>query len=420
MATGPNVLIVGAGQAGAECAAALRGAGHDGPITIIGDETHPPYHRPPLSKAYLLGTTEASGLLIRAPEFYPKFDIHLRTGETVTALDARNHTVRLGDGGELGYDRLVLATGGRARRLAMPGLAAARNVFYLRTIADVDGLRAHFVPGARLVVIGGGYVGLEIAAVARRLGLEVTVLESEPRLLARVASPPISEFFARVHREEGVDIRLEAKVTGFDFDQVGAVRAVALADGAGLPADVVLIGIGMLPNAGLAEGAGLAVDNGILVDEFCATSDPDVYAIGDCSRHPCNENGGLRRLESAPNASEQARIAASALVGQPEPYLRVPWFWSDQYDVKLQMTGLSTEFDETVVRGSTTEGRRFALFYLRDGALRAAAAVCDPRAFTAAKKLVAQRARVPAAVLADESVDLKAVAAATASSPTGR
>ncbi|MEU1518426.1 FAD-dependent oxidoreductase [Streptomyces sp. NPDC005811] len=402
-----RVVVVGGGQAGADFVAALRMAGHQGHVTLLGEEPGHPYARPPLSKAYLSGKATAEDLHIRPPAMYEQQGIDLRTGTRVTAIDRTGRQVILADGERLPYGHLVLATGGRARRLTTPGLDDAPNVHYLRTLADVTALRQHFAPGARLVVVGGGYVGLEVAAVARRLGLDVTVLEALPRVLARVTAPQVSAFYQRVHTEEGVDIRVDTAVTGFAFAHDGSVTAVELKGGERIDADVVLVGIGLVPNTELAEQAGLAVDNGIVVDEHCRTEDPAVLAIGDCTSHPCGEHGGRRRLESVPNASEQARTAAATVTGSPQPYTAVPWFWSDQYDVKLQTTGLSTGYDDVVIRGTTGTGRSFAAFYLKEGRVRAADVVCSPRDFTAARKLVAARAQVAPEALRDLSVPLK-------------
>ncbi|MGP3637358.1 NAD(P)/FAD-dependent oxidoreductase [Streptomyces sp. 24-1644] len=402
-----RVVVVGAGQAGADFVAALRMAGHQGPVTLVGEEPGYPYALPPLSKAYLSGKATAEDLHIRPPSMYEQQRIELRTGTRVSAIDRAARHVVLTGGERLAYTRLVLATGGRARRLPAPGLDEAPNVHYLRTLADASAMRHQFVPGARLVVVGGGYVGLEVAAIARRGGLDVTVLEALPRVLARVTAPQVSAFYQRVHTEEGVDIRVGAAVTGFAFAADGSVAAVELKSGERLDTDIVLVGIGLIPHTELAEQAGLAVDNGIVVDEHCRTEDPAVLAIGDCTSHPCGEHGGRRRLESVPNASEQARTAAATVTGNLQPYTAIPWFWSDQYNVKLKTTGLSAGYDDVVIRGTTDTGRSFAAFYLKDGQVRAADVISSPRDFTAARKLVAARARVDPETLKDLSLPLK-------------
>ncbi|MEU2257768.1 FAD-dependent oxidoreductase [Nocardia xishanensis] len=402
-----RVVIIGGGQAGAECAASLRMAGHRGPVTILTEEPAYPYARPPLSKAYLSGAATVEDLYIRPPATYDQQDLDIRLGSRVTAIDRVGRYVQVETGPDVPYDRLVLATGGRARRLPLPGAESAPNVHTLRGLADVDAMREQFTPGARLVVVGGGYVGLEVAAVGRKAGLQVTVLEAAPRVLARVTAAVVSGFYERVHTEHGVDVRTSCSVSGLDYGLDGRAIGVTLADGARLPADLVVVGIGLVPNTELAEAAGLPVDDGILVDEYCRTADQRILAIGDCTRHPCAQHGGFRRLESVPNATEQARVAAAVLTGAPRAYDAVPWFWSDQYDVKLQTVGLSAGHDEVVVRGSADAGRSFTVFYLKDGEVRAADVVNAPRDFMVAKKLVAARAHVSSDRLRDQATPLK-------------
>ena len=404
---GDHVVIVGGGQAGAECAAALRMAGHRGRLTILAEETSYPYARPPLSKAYLSGTATVDDLYIRPPATYAQQDLEIRLGTRVTAIDRESRYVRVDARPDVPYDRLVLATGGRARTLPLPGAESAPNVHTLRGLADIDAMREQFTPDANLVVIGGGYVGLEVAAVARKAGLQVTVLEAAPRVLARVTAAVVSGFYERVHTEQGVDVRTGCSVSGLEFGPEGRATGVTLADGERLAADLVVVGIGLIPNTELAEEAGLAVDDGILVDEYCRTADPRILAIGDCTRHPCDQHGGFRRLESVPNAIEQAQVAAAVLTEAPRAYDAVPWFWSDQYDVKLQTVGLSAGHDEVVVRGSADTGRSFTVFYLKDGEVRAADVVNCPRDFMVAKKLVAARARISSDRLRDQSTPLK-------------
>ncbi|MFJ3212602.1 NAD(P)/FAD-dependent oxidoreductase [Streptomyces flaveolus] len=402
-----DIVVVGGGQAGGEAVAALRTAGFEGGITLVGEEPQLPYSRPPLSKDFLLGEVGTEVLLLRPPHFYEKHLVRTLLGRTVTKLDRDRRTLTLDDGDSLRYNTLILATGGTARRLRDPVAEAAPNIHYIRTIADIKRLRPGLVPGARLAVIGGGYVGLEIAAVGRKLGLDVTVVEAAPRLLARAAGPEISAFVHRVHTEEGVDIRLGTTVTGFVPGDDGRVTAAVLDDGTKVDADVVVVGIGLVPRDRLAADAGIEVADGIVVDEFCRTSDEAVYAIGDCTRHPCAEHGGTRRLESVQNASEQARVAAAAITQNRRAYTSVPWFWSDQYDLKLRSVGIAAGCDRTVVRGSLDEGRSAAVFYLKAGQVRAAEVVSSPRDFGAAKKLVANRAEIAPERLADVSTPLK-------------
>ena len=401
-----TVVIVGAGQAGGEAASELRKLGFAGRILILGEEAQPPYKRPPLSKAYLAGTVQESGLYVMQTAQLEKVNIEFRGNARVTRIDRASKTLHLADGSTQAYDKLVLATGGRARTLPVPG-ADAPNVYVLRTIADVEKIKAHCQAGKRAVIVGGGFIGLEGAAVMVKLGLKVTLLEGLPRVLARVTVPQVSEFFERAHREAGVDLRTGAQLAGFEGSPVTAVK---LADGTRIECDFVVVGIGLIANTEVAQEAGLVVDNGIVVDEFARTSDPEIVAAGDCTNHPSEFLGGRVRLESVQNAMEQGRIAARTLFGKNEPYRTVPWFWSDQYDLKLQMVGLSNAHDQLVVRGDPATQRNFAVFYLKDGKLIAADTVSRPQDFMFAKKLVAEGARIDPAQLADESVALKTLA----------
>jgi 3-phenylpropionate/trans-cinnamate dioxygenase ferredoxin reductase subunit len=407
-----NIVIVGAGQAGGEVAFQLRQYGFTGAITLIGEEMQLPYTRPPLSKGFLAGETALDALLTRGAAAYEKFNVDIRTGTRVTGIDRHNRHLTLQDGAQIPYDRLVLATGGRPRVIQVPG-ADLGNIFYLRTVADVERIRPELLPGKRLVIVGGGYIGLEVAAVATKRGLHVTVLEGAPRVLARVTSPEMSAFYERVHGEQGVDIRTGVAVSGFIAGADGTrVAEVECGEAATVAADLVIIGIGLIPNTELAAGAGLLVDNGIVVDAEARSSDPHILAIGDCASHA--HHGFLQRkvrLESVPNASEQARTAAAALCGKPAPSATPPWFWSDQYGLKLQMVGLSDGYDRVVLRGDP-EQNSFIAFYLRNDEIIAADAVNRIADFMAAKRIVAERRTIAAAVLADESQPLKAIIAA--------
>ncbi len=397
-----KIIIVGGGQAGATVAQDLRKRGFEGDITILGDEPQLPYRRPPLSKSYLAGeATEESLYQMKAP-ILERNAIRYRGDGRVVGIDRAQRAVHLENGEQLSYDKLVLTTGGRARPLALPG-AEAPNVHLLRTVADVDAIREDLASARRVVIIGGGFIGLEAAAVARKLGLEVTVLEGLPRVLARVTAPETSAFFEQTHRAHGVDVRTGAQVTGLLGSPT--VDRVQLADGVELPADVVIVGIGLIPNTELAAEAGLDVDNGIVVDEFGRSSDPDILAAGDCTNHPNRFYGRRIRLESVNNALEQARTVSATIMGEESPYDSVPWFWSDQYDLKLQMVGLSEGYERCVLRGDMAS-RRFALFYLKDGVIIAADTVSDPKDFMVAKKLVAARVQASAEQLADTTVPL--------------
>ena len=402
-----TVVIVGAGQAGGESAAELRKLGFAGRIVILGEEPQPPYKRPPLSKAYLAGSVQESGLYVMQAVQLEKASIEFRGDARVVRIDRAAKTVHLADGTTQAYDKLVLATGGRARPLTVPGADAA-NVFPLRTITDVQGIRAHCSEGKRVVIVGGGFIGLEVAAVAIKLGLKVTVLEGLPRVLARVTAPEVSAFFERAHREAGVDLRTGAQMAGFEGSPV---TAVLLADGTRIACDFVGVGIGLIANTEVAQDAGVVVDNGIVVDEYAQTSDPDIVAAGDCTNHPSEFLGRRVRLESVQNAMEQGRAAARTLFGRVEPYRMVPWFWSDQYDLKLQMVGVSGTHDQLVLRGDPATQRSFAAFYLKQGKLIAADTVSRPQDFMFAKKLVAEGAVLDPAQLADESIPLKTLAA---------
>ncbi len=409
-----TIAIVGAGQAGGEVATLLRQNRYEGRIILFGDEPHLPYQRPPLSKAYLAGEIGSDALIYKAAIAYEKADVDLRLGVRVKEIDRMAKRLLLDGGEQVPYDRLVIATGGRARPLDIPG-ADLGNIFFLRNIADVEALRPELVAGRRLVIVGGGYVGLEVAAVAIKKGLAVTVLEGMPRVLARVTAPELSAFYERFHREAGVDIRTGIVVTGFEAGPDGA-RVEAVLSGAGetIGADLVLIGIELVPNTELAERAGLVIDGEIVVDHQSRTNDPDIYAIGDCAMHA--NHGFLQRkirLKSVPNALEQARAASAAITGRPIPPAVAPWFWSDQYELKLQMVGVSDGYETIVIRG-TPESASFTAFYLKDGKVIAADAVNRPGEFMAAKRFVGERMTLSADDLADKSAPLKKLMAGAA------
>ena len=410
-----TAIIIGAGQGGGEFATRLRHQGFAGRIILIGQEVHPPYMRPPLSKAFLSGEIGVDALLVKLPSAYEKADVELRLGTRVETINRHDRTVVLADGEILHYDVLVLATGGRPRHLKVPG-SELGGIFYLRSIDDVDAMRASFGPGRRLVIVGGGYVGLEVAAVATKAGLSVTVLEGAPRVLARVTAPEMSAFYERIHRAKGVDIRTGVAVSGFieSVSAPGRVGGVECGEGEPIPADFVIVGIGLIPNIELAEEAGLMVDGGIIVGADGSTTDHHIYAIGDCATHAVH--GFLARkfrLESVPNAIEQAHAVAATICGKPVSKATPPWFWSDQYDLKLQMVGISEGYDQTVVRGTPADST-FVTFYLHEDKVIAADAVNRPGDFMAAKKMVAEHMRIPPATLADEAVPLKTVLAAQA------
>ena len=397
-----HFVVIGAGQAGASLVARLRANGFDGQITLIGDEPHPPYQRPPLSKAYLLGEMEEERLWLRAPDFYADNAITLRLGAPVTAMDPAARTVTLGDE-VLHYDRLALTTGSAPRRLPAAIGGDLAGVYAVRSLADVDAMRAAFRPGARVVIVGGGYIGLEAAAVAAKRGLEVTVIEAAPRILQRVASPETSAYFRALHARHGVTI-LEG--TGLErLEGEGHVTAARLADGRVIPCDFAIVGIGILPGTTLAEQAGLTLDNGIATDAQGRTSDPHIFAAGDCASFP--HQGGRIRLESVGNAIDQAEVAADAMMGRDVTYAARPWFWSDQYDCKLQIAGLNTGYDRIVTRGA--EGEAVSFWYFAGDRLLAVDAMNDPRAYMVGKRLIEMGKSPDPAALADPATDLKAL-----------
>ena len=400
-----RIVIVGAGHAGGSAAALLRQYGWKGAITLIGDEPVPPYQRPPLSKAWLKGEASAESLALRPAKFYADNDVGMHLSTTVAAIDRAARTVTLGGGETLDYDFLIFATGARARKLSIPGIELD-GVLELRSAADADRLKAALLPGRRIAIVGGGYIGLEAAASARALGAEVTIIEREARLLARVASTSLSAFFDAFHQGQGVAIELNADVAALEGEN-GHVTGVRLADGRIIPCDIALIGVGAIANAELAAAAGIDCAGGIRVDLCARTSDPLVFAIGDCTHRPLHHYGREHRLESVPNALEQAKQVASALTGRKMPAHEVPWFWSDQYSLKLQIAGLSFDTAETVLRGDPLSNS-FAVFHLAaDGCLRSVEAVNAAPEFMAGKMLIASRKPLAREKLADVSVSMK-------------
>ena len=397
-----TTIIAGAGHAGGQTAISLRQAGYEGRIVVCGAEPVPPYQRPPLSKKYLSGELARERTFLRPESFYARNGIELRPGCPVREIDPERRTVTLEEGGPLEFTDLVIATGSRPRRLGVPG-ADLGNVFCLRTLEDVEAIRAGMAAGRRLAVVGGGYIGLEVASMAKGLGLRVRVLEAADRLLGRVTAPEMSDYYARAHRARGIDVRLSAGITAFEGG--AAVERVNLG-GETVPADLVVVGIGIVPDTRLAESAGLRCDDGIVVDETCATSAARVYAVGDCTRHPNPVIGRMLRLESVQNAVEQAKTAAANIAGTPSRYAQVPWFWSDQFDLKLQMVGISDGYDSVVQRGSM-DADDFAMFYFKDDALIAVDSVNRPREFMACRKLVPERPRIDPEKLADESIPMQ-------------
>lgn len=397
-----NIVIVGAGQAGGSAALQLRSAGFEGAVTLIGAEPHPPYERPPLSKAYLTGDLAYDSLLLRPLEFYRDQNVQLLTDTSVTSINLVEKFVMTSDKQALRFDKLLLATGARPRQLPISG-ADLSGVHYLRTLGDVAALQNTMRRAQNVCLIGGGYVGLEFASVARKAGLKVTVLEAADRLLQRVTTPEMSEYFADLHRSHGVEVCVGARIQ--EIQGADQVERVVCEHGT-VPADLVLIGIGALPSVEIAEAAGLACDNGIQVDEMCRSSHPDVFAAGDCTNHPNALLKRRLRLESAPNATDQARVAAINMMGANETYCTVPWFWSDQYTSKLQAVGFSSDGTQSVCRGDKA-AHQFAMFYLKENRLVAVEAINSAKAFMAGKRLYGHE--LDPDQLADPATDLRSL-----------
>ncbi len=397
-----NIIVIGAGQAGAAVAAKLRSLGYDGALTLIGEESAPPYQRPPLSKAYLMGEIGAERLWLRAPEFYTDHAISLKLGHKVTGINRADRTVTLGDE-TLAYDTLVLTTGSQPRRLPAAIGGALKGVYTVRSLADVDAMRAEFAKGRRVVIVGGGYIGLEAAAVAAKLGLDVTVLEMAPRILQRVAAPETSDYFRALHRLHGVKILESTGLERLLGD--GHVTGARLADGREIPADFVIAGVGIVPGTELAELAGLTLENGIKTDEHGRTSDPDIWAAGDCASFP--HQGGRLRLESVGNAIDQAELVAANILGAAQAYHVKPWFWSDQFDCKLQIAGLNTGYDTIVTRHG--EDNSVSFWYFKGPSLLAVDAMNDPRAYMVGKRLIESGKSPEKSAIQNQETDLKAL-----------
>jgi 3-phenylpropionate/trans-cinnamate dioxygenase ferredoxin reductase subunit len=390
------IVIVGAGQAGVQTAEALRTGGFDGSITLLGDEAYGPYHRPPLSKAWLAGEMDSAQLVMRAPEMLARKNIELRTDASVTRIDCQAKRVKLSDGTALPYTGLVLATGATPRRLPLPG-GDSQGVFVLRSRDDASAIAARMAVCLEkhlpVIVIGGGFIGLEVAATARKKGLNVTVLEAAPRLLGRVLTPILSEWYAQLHRSHGVNLLLDAHISTIESDVQNSVTGVRMLDGTLYPAGLVVIGVGVAANDQLAQAAGIECDRGIVVDACGRTSDPSVVAAGDCTARRLAD-GSLIRLESVQNAIEQGKSAATALLGIDKPFTATPWFWSDQYDKKLQMAGLSMGADQWAVRGdmgqagSANSAGAFSVYHLRGDKLLGVDSVNASKDHLQARKLL--------------------------------
>lgn len=398
-----RAIVIGASHAGAQLCASLRQEGWVGEILLVGDEPSLPYHRPPLSKTYLSGASSLDDLLIRPPDYYEKQGITLRHAR-VTAVDRQARTITLSDGEEIGYATLALCLGARPRRLAIAG-AELDGVHYLRDASDIEAIRGRLANTRKVVIIGAGYIGLEAAASLRALGgTSVTVLESAERVLQRVTAPEVSSFYARVHNEEGVALRAGVTVAAIEGDD--RVRGVRLADGELLDADLVIVGIGVVPNTELAEAAGLAVNNGIVIDGSGLTSDPDIVAAGDCASFYLPRYARHVRLESVPNAGEHAKVAAATMCGHSKTLSALPWFWSDQYELKLQIAGLNDGYDDVVLRGDPLSGRSFACFYFAGEEMIAADCVNRPKEFMFSRRVLNERLPIDRSRLADPQTSL--------------
>ena len=398
-------IIIGASHAGAQLAISLRQGGWEDDIILIGEEPDLPYHRPPLSKDYLSGDKALDDILIRPASVYENANVDLRLNTRISTIDKDEKSITLDNGETLAYDKLVLATGARVRRLVIPGIESD-GVYYLRNSQDVRSIKAAIVPGKRAVIIGGGYIGLETAASLRKLGMEVTVIEAMDRILQRVTAPVMSDFYRRVHMEEGVNIVENALVSEIT-DEDG--MQVVTKDGQKFPADMVIVGIGVIPNIELALDAGLETGNGIVVNEFAQTDDPDIYACGDVTWHYNPIYDTHLRLESVPNATEQAKVIANHINEKPKAYNSLPWFWSDQFDLKLQIAGLSQGYDDIIIRGDANAGRSFAAFYFKGDRLLAVDAVNSPREFMFTKMVLTKGQRINKTGLDNPNVELKSL-----------
>jgi 3-phenylpropionate/trans-cinnamate dioxygenase ferredoxin reductase subunit len=398
-----RVVIVGAGHAAGQLVATLKQLKFAGDITLIGEEPWYPYQRPPLSKKFLAGTLPAERLYVKPASFYSDPNISVLRNTRVESIDRARKTVKTRDGKSLPYDALVLAVGARPRQIELPG-ANLDGIYYLRTIGDVQDIRSRLTENCKLTIVGAGYIGLEVAAVASQLGAHVAVVEQLGRVMSRVVCPEVSSFYDAEHRRHGVNLLLGTAIGGFSGN--GGIESVDLQNGDKLESDLVLVGIGVLPNTEIASQAGLSIDNGIVVNDRCQTEDPEIFAVGDCTNHPNALMGKRLRLESVHNALEQAKTAASNICGIDKQYAQIPWFWSDQYDLKLQIAGLSTGYDKVIIRGDMST-RSFACLYLHDDQLIAIDAINNPKDFVQSKALIANNAVIDAKILANPELALK-------------
>lgn len=399
-----SCVVIGASHAAASFVTGLRQDGWEGRIQVIGDEAYIPYHRPPLSKALLAGEKTLEESYIRPLDIYTKANVEFLLGKRAEQIDRANKKITLADGSIVPYDKLALTVGSRVRKVNVPG-HELDGIHYLRDFSDVTKIKSHIKAGGNAVIVGGGYIGLEAAAVLKKLGMKVIVLEMMDRVLQRVTAPEISEFYTRIHTEEGVQIRCKVGATGFEGK--GKVERVICNDGTILAADLVIVGIGIIPNVEIAQAAGLKVENGIVVDDHARTSDPDIVAAGDCAYHYNAIYDRWLRLESVQNANDQARVAASTVAGLDKAYNALPWFWSDQYDLKLQIAGLNQGYEEVLVRGDRTGSRSFAAFYLKNNTVIAVDSVNRPAEFMVGKRLITEKTPIDRIKLVNEAVNVK-------------
>lgn len=397
-----RAVIIGASHAAAQLSVSLRQEGWEGEIVMIGDEPHLPYHRPPLSKTFLSGDKCIQDLLIRPLEFYEKQEIQFLYGHVVS-IDRERKILDLRDGSRVSYDKLAICTGARVRKLDIKG-SHLEGIYYVRNVADIEAIRQRIQSVKHVVIIGGGYIGLEIAASLRKQGILVSLLEASPRILQRVTAPKLSDFYERIHQEHGLSIYKNMTIKNI----IGTTRVEGILcnDGTTLPADMVIVGIGVHPNLELAQSAGIEVDNGIIVDQTCLTNDPDIVSAGDCTTYFSPQYQRQIRLESVPNANEQAKVAAATLCGKFKPYDALPWFWSDQYDIKLQIAGLNHDYDQLVIRGDI-QSNSFTAFYFKNRQLLAVDCINRPLEFMISKKLINGNIQIDPDQCSNESIDLK-------------
>jgi len=399
-----GIVVIGAGQAGSSLVVKLRALGYEGKVTLIGEEPTPPYQRPPLSKKYMLGEMDVERLYLRPEAFYQDQNIILRTGVRVDGIDTAAKHIALNNGDSLAYDKLAFATGSTPNQLPDAIGGGLRGVYTVRTLEDADAMAAEFTQGRRVLIIGGGYIGLEAAAVAAKRGVKVVLVEMAKRILQRVAAKETSDYFRDLHQANGVDIRENVGLIRLNGNDAGHVVSASLTDGTALEIDFAIVGVGIRPAIGLAESIGVDIDNGIKVDVTGRTSVPDIFAAGDCTSFPYK--GGRIRLESVPNAIDQAEVVAAAMLGGDVEYIAKPWFWSDQYDVKLQIAGLNTGFDHVVTRAV---GAATSFWYYRGTTLLAVDAMNDPRAYMVGKRLIESGKSPDPVAVSDVSVELKSL-----------